>query len=119
MSAFFLLENKYECKDLNVPLDEIRPEMRVRSAQRNCRVCTHIWTLLLLGLHSYLDLNVITIEVRYGLFQNQNCSFIWIPLKLTVQSNLEPNMTDIAIISGTTYILGKLSAFAFTQSDRT
>ena len=34
----FLLGNKYECNNWNVPLDEIRREMRVRSSQRDFAV---------------------------------------------------------------------------------
>ena len=56
MSAnLIMIGTKYECKHRNVPLDEIRPEMRVRNSKRDFRlhsylvsienICTHIWSL--------------------------------------------------------------------------
>ena len=61
----FLVGNKYKCKDWNALLDEICPKMRVRSAQRDCRVCTHICSL---------PENIVVI---FRPFCNQDCTHIW------------------------------------------
>ena len=62
--------------------------------------CSHIWTPLLSGLQSYLDLNKTKIAVINGPLQNQDCSHIWTPAKLRLQSYLDLSKTRIAVIFG-------------------
>ena len=84
----FLLGNKYECNNWNVPLDEIRPEMRVRSTQRDFRNCSHICSLTEM------------IAVIFGPFWNQDCTHIWTSTWLRLQSYLDLFKTEIALIIG-------------------
>ena len=86
----FLLGNKYDCKHWNFPLDEIRPEMRVRNAQRDFWNCTHICSLP----------ETIALIHVFGPFWNQDFTHrlwspytiydIWTPIKLLLQSYLDP-----------------------------
>ena len=69
-----LLGNKYDCKHWNVLLDEIRPEMRVRSAQCNFRDGTHICSLLE------------KIAVIFQPLCYQDCTHIWTSMWPRLQS---------------------------------
>ena len=80
--------------------------------------CSHIWTPLLSGLQSYLDLNKTKIAVINGPLQNQDCSHIWTLIKLKLQSYLDLNISDIALILGPPYNCqskGSLYHFAMYQ----
>ena len=82
----FLLGNKYECNYWNVPLDEIRREMRVRSTQRDFRNYSHICS----------PTEMIT--VIFGPFYNQDFSHIWTSTESRLQSYMDLLKTKIAVI---------------------
>ena len=118
----YLLGNKYDCNNWNVHFDEIRPEMRVRNAQRDFRDCTHIcsltdmiavifgplcyqdcshiWTSTKPRLQSYMDPSKTKIAVIFGPQQNQDCTHIWTFVKPRLQSYVDLNKTKIAVLFG-------------------
>ena len=55
-------------------------------------------------LQSYLDPFVIRIALIFGPQHDQDCSHIWTLLKLRLQSYLDPNMSDNALINVPSYI---------------
>ena len=107
-AKFFIIGSKYECKYWNVPLDAIRPEMRLRNSKHDFRVCTHIWTLSekfafifrpfhkklcnLIGtiswpsLHSYMDPTVTMFALIFGPLCYEVCTHNRNPLWSSLHS---------------------------------